>query len=208
MLIAADEYNLTSIVRIVSNDPASITRTLDAGAQVVVVPRIKTKEEAILAIKATKYPPEGTRGWGGGHIRSNRWQGGSLTLGEEIYTSKYIERMNHLNQCIPLLEDPEAYENLEDILSTPGLDFLFPGPGDLSVALGFSQQLLMKALDDLYFRCKEKGIGLIMTYTEENVHKWYPGCSFLMGVDALELNQAISRKLYEAKKYVSSQTGS
>ncbi len=54
----------TPLVRLTANDAAQIKRVMDAGAHGIVVPMVKTKEDAVRAVSAVQYPPTGTRGVG------------------------------------------------------------------------------------------------------------------------------------------------
>lgn len=200
MMIAADEYGITSTVRVPENDPIIIHRALDAGALGIIIPHIRNKEDALRAVKATKYPPEGIRGWPGGHIRANRYKSGIFTFGQGVYTAEFVKRSNELVHNVLLIEDVEAFEKIDEILSVPGIDLIYPGMGDLSVNVGFDRAYIQNAYDKLYRRCKEKGIGLHLEASE--VNKWYPGCYFLTGVDCYFLGDAASAKLEEIRRTV------
>ena len=52
------------LVRVGNNDPTIIKRVMDAGAHGVIVPMVNTRQDAINAVNAVKYPPQGTRGVG------------------------------------------------------------------------------------------------------------------------------------------------
>ena len=56
--------NKIPLVRLTSNDENQIKRIMDAGANGIIVPMIKTKEEALKAVQFCKYPPQGKRGVG------------------------------------------------------------------------------------------------------------------------------------------------
>ncbi|HTX01380.1 MAG TPA: aldolase/citrate lyase family protein, partial [Acidimicrobiales bacterium] len=64
MIQAAQIRRTPVMVRVPWNEPASIMRALDAGAEGVVVPMVSTVEEAERAAKASHYPPIGYRSWG------------------------------------------------------------------------------------------------------------------------------------------------
>lgn len=100
---------------------------LDAGAWGIVVPMVNTREEALRIIEYTKYPPLGARGIGGAFGP----YGFGLTN-----SSEYIRLANDEILVAVQIESRSALENLDAILSVPGIDVAFIGPGDLHAHLG------------------------------------------------------------------------
>jgi len=133
---------VTPLVRVGENDPCLIKRVMDAGAYGVIVPMVNTKAEAERAVKAVKYPPTGTRGVG-----LARAQGYGMDF------DNYRHKVNKDSLVIVQIEHIQAVENLEDILSTVGIDAFFVGPYDLSGSLGVPGQLkhpkVLKALAEV-----------------------------------------------------------
>jgi 4-hydroxy-2-oxoheptanedioate aldolase len=117
------------IVRVQGNDPAILKRVLDAGARGVMVPGIKTPEDARRAVAAIKYPPMGFRG-----IASVR--GGKYGL-----DSGYLKEANDNILMYLQIETKESVKDIEAILDTPGIDVCFIGPNDLSADLGHIGEL-------------------------------------------------------------------
>lgn len=112
------------VVRPASNDVVLIKRLLDIGFYNFLVPMVETKEEAIKAVKATRYPPEGIRGVSVAH-RSNKF--GTVT--------DYFEKINQ-NICVMVqIESQLGVQNVDQIAAVDGVDLLFVGPSDLSAAL-------------------------------------------------------------------------
>jgi 2-dehydro-3-deoxyglucarate aldolase/4-hydroxy-2-oxoheptanedioate aldolase len=124
--VAAAGTGAVPFVRVPWNDLVWIKRILDAGAYGLMIPYINTEEEAIQAVKATKYPPQGFRGIAG----SPRAAG----YGRD--TASYLKRANDEIFVMLQIETPQAVENLEKIASVPGVDALFIGPMDLSTSMG------------------------------------------------------------------------
>ncbi len=111
------------IVRPQWNDMAIIKRCLDIGAYGVLIPWVNSKEDAEAAVRACKYPPEGLRGFG--PRRAARSDPDYFnTADQEILVTIQIETQ-------------KALDNLDEILSVPGIDACYVGPFDLSVSLGF-----------------------------------------------------------------------
>jgi 2-dehydro-3-deoxyglucarate aldolase/4-hydroxy-2-oxoheptanedioate aldolase len=90
------------------------------------IPYVNTREEAIQAVRACKYPPLGIRGIAG----SPRAAG----YGRD--TASYLKRANDEIFVMLQVETPQAVANLEEIAKVPGVDALFVGPMDLSTSMG------------------------------------------------------------------------
>lgn len=101
--------------------------TLDAGAWGVMVPYINTRAEALQAVEWCKYPPEGKRSHGGYFAPHGFGSADRLT---------YLQSANDEVLVSVQIETTEALENLEEILSVPGIDVAFVGPNDLHYSLG------------------------------------------------------------------------
>ncbi|MES2343938.1 MAG: aldolase/citrate lyase family protein [Pseudomonadota bacterium] len=123
MIRAVDLAGATPIVRAPWNDPGIIGRLLDAGALGVVIPMIQTAEDARRAVEACLYPPAGRRSFGPVRVGLRDGPG-------------YFAQANQRVLVIPMIETAEALAEVEAIARTPGVDALFVGPFDLSIALG------------------------------------------------------------------------
>ncbi|MFZ3033098.1 MAG: aldolase/citrate lyase family protein [Parvibaculum sp.] len=123
MIRAIDLTSAVPIVRVPWNEPGIIGRVLDAGAMGVVIPMIQTAEDAKRAVDACLYPPAGRRSFGPVRVGMRDGQG-------------YFMEANARVAVIPMIETPEALACVEEIAAVPGVDALFVGPFDLSIALG------------------------------------------------------------------------
>jgi len=123
MLPAISTTSTIPIVRVPWNEPYEIMKALDAGAYGVIVPLINNREEAEKAVSACRYPPLGNRSFG--PIRGAMYGGAG-----------YVAEANNEIACIVMIETAEGLENLDEILSTPGVDAAYIGPADLAYALG------------------------------------------------------------------------
>ncbi len=123
MLPAISNSDATPIVRVPWNEPYEIMKVLDAGAYGVIVPMVNNRAEARQAVMACRYPPDGNRSFG--PIR------GALYGGRG-----YAQEANQQLACIAMIETREGIDNVEEIVSTPGLDGVYIGPADLALAMG------------------------------------------------------------------------
>ena len=137
----------TPIIRVWWNDIVAIKRALDVGAYGVLVPWINTKEEAELAVKATRYAPEGLIGCGPRRAA--------------MFDPDYYETVDEELLVICQIETRKAVENIEEIASVEGLDVTYIGPADLSASYGhlgnMSHPDVQKAIDTVYDATKAAG---------------------------------------------------
>ena len=119
---ASDLINATSIVRVPRPEYQLIYHALDLGAQGIAVPHVKSKEDAELVVRASKFAPLGQRGM--------------FTSRQGIGVENYFKEANDETFVLVFIEDMEAIENLDSILEVDNIDVFFVGPGDLSQELG------------------------------------------------------------------------
>jgi 4-hydroxy-2-oxoheptanedioate aldolase len=110
------------ITRVAANDAAAIGKSLDLGAQGVVIPMVNDRAEAARAVAACRFPPHGVRSMG--PIRAHM-----------VFGSEEIDDLES-PVCIVMVETAAGLANVDAIASTPGVDAIYVGPADLSIALG------------------------------------------------------------------------
>ena len=126
MLQAISTTETVPLARVAWNDTGAIMKMLDAGCYGIICPMVNTKQEAEAFVAACRYPPQGYRSFG--------------PLRAAIYAgSDYHEHANDTIATIAMIETRQAVENLEEILSVAGLDAIYVGPADLSLAYGGTQ---------------------------------------------------------------------
>jgi 2-keto-3-deoxy-L-rhamnonate aldolase RhmA len=128
IIMAVEGRGCVPIVRVREQDIDSIKLSLDCGAGGVVIPRISTRDMAAWAVRHTKYAPIGLRGVG--PMRASRYGAN---------WEEYLRRANESTLTIVQIEDLEGFNNLRDIITTPGLDGIFIGPDDLSQSIEFAR---------------------------------------------------------------------
>ena len=120
---ACDLWGMTSLARVQNNDPWLVGRALDRGVQGVVVPHVDTKTDAERLVRGGRFTPVGKRGHFGGSRQG-------------LGVSNYIQKANDEILLMGLIEDVEAIDNLDDILTVEGIDCLMVVSGDLSQSMG------------------------------------------------------------------------
>jgi 4-hydroxy-2-oxoheptanedioate aldolase len=114
-----------ALVRVPVGDFATASRVVDAGAAGVIAPMINNVGDARAFADAMKFPPLGRRSWG---------PRACLPLSGFVGPA-YLHEANALTLAIAMIETREALAALDDILAVPGIDGVFVGPSDLSIAL-------------------------------------------------------------------------
>ena len=117
------------LVRVPSLDDGLIGRALDAGAHGVIVPMVESVAQAEAAVAAVRYPPAGRRSFG--------------PIAAPHGAPADTAAANAANLCAVMIETAAALEAVEEIAAVPGVDLLFVGPFDLSLALGTDVDALL-----------------------------------------------------------------
>jgi 2-dehydro-3-deoxyglucarate aldolase/4-hydroxy-2-oxoheptanedioate aldolase len=125
-LMATKGSETVPLVRVPWNDPVLIKPVLDIGAAGVIVPFVRTAEEARRAVAACHYPPAGVRGFG-----PRRPSNYGRLSGPE-----FCREANESVIVIAQIEHIDAVHNLDEILAVPGLTSIVIGPNDLAGSLG------------------------------------------------------------------------
>ena len=120
-VISATE--IVPMARVNWNEPGQIMKILDAGCYGIICPMVINRNEAERFVQACRYPPDGYRSFG--PIRGLIYGG-----------ADYADHANNEILKMAMIETKEALENLDAIMSTPGLDGIYIGPADLSLAIG------------------------------------------------------------------------
>ena len=149
-LTALSDSTAVPIVFVPSNNEYIIGQVLGLGAEGILVPRVRSPEEARRAVAACKYPPEGVRGFGS-HRASNYVRD----------IDQYIKISNSSVLIAFEIEHIEAVDNLSPILAVPGIDLIFINSMDLSASLGLpgklNHPLVMEATERVIVGAQQEG---------------------------------------------------
>ncbi len=151
ILQAISTTNVIPLARVPWNEPGIIMKLLDAGAYGIICPMIDTAEQCERFVGACRYHPAGYRSLGPTRAR---WYAGP----------DYEQHANAEIAAFAMVETRAAVENIEQIVSVPGLDGVYIGPGDLSLSLGLKKRLdndepaFFAALDKILAACEAHGI--------------------------------------------------
>jgi len=182
-------------VRLSNNDPILIKRVMDAGAHGIIVPNVNSANEAVAAVKATQYPPNGTRGVG-------LWR----AQGYGFNFDEYKKWQASESIVIVQIEHIDGVNSLGAILGTDGVDGFIIGPYDLSASLGipgeFENPDFKKALKTVLEVSKKMGalMGTHVVKPDTNAvkEKIKEGYGFIAySIDTLFLGQSCRDGLTE-----------
>jgi len=161
---AGRAYGITPIVRVPELSYTYLAQSLDVGAQGIMLPRVYTVEQVKAAIQIVKYPPEGQRGNALNRGHTN-FQGGPVL--------DIMARANQENLTVIQIETKEALEQVDAIAAVPGVDVLFIGPNDLSIALGVAgpptSPTMVAAIEKVVAACQRHGIYCAIQLADVNL---------------------------------------
>lgn len=196
MLPAISTSGATPLVRVPWNEPCAIMKALDAGAYGVIVPMVNDRAEAERAVAACRYPPVGMRSYG--------------PLRAALYGGRdYARLANDELACIAMIETRQGLDNLDDIVATPGLDAVYIGPSDLSLALGLDstgdsdRPELAAAVECILAACRRAGIAAGIHTSSLEFTQRYLAAGFNMvnlGSDAGFMMRGAAADLREARQ--------
>ena len=151
MLQAISTTHTVPVVRVPWLEPGILMKSLDAGAYGVICPMVNSREDAQKLVAYTHYAPRGTRSFG--PIRALLYSG-----------ADYATHANDTIVTFAMIETAAALDKLDEILSVEGLDAIYIGPSDLSLALGCTPTFddldpkAAEAVDHILARAKAHGV--------------------------------------------------
>lgn len=153
MIASCRGSKIVPMVRVPDLNWSPLSRVLDLGARGVMVPRVETREQAQHVVAQLKYAPQGSRGV-------------ALGVAHDLYRAgdaSFFAAANEDVAVIVLLETAKAFENLDAILSVPGIDVAWMGHYDLTVSLGIPAQFehprFLEAMDALVSACVKYNVA-------------------------------------------------
>ncbi|MBQ9179478.1 MAG: hypothetical protein IJ132_01600 [Firmicutes bacterium] len=206
-LIAA--RGMSPVVRVKNTDRGSILNALDSGAHALIIPNLKTLDEAKRIVEYGKFTPVGERGFC--PTRDCAWGAGPQFEGGMV---EYMKQANENTLLIPQCETKECVEIVEEVINTPGIDGLFIGPMDLSINLGvpgdFDSPIFKDAVAKTVKACKDAGklsLGFAGSPELAASYKAEGYSSIAYGVDVMMLQSAYTQALAEIGAGVAGEDG-
>ena len=199
MLQAIAAAGVPALVRVRWNRPEIIGRALDAGAQGVIVPMVDDPRSAEAAVRACRYAPDGQRSFGPARaaLRAPDFSAAGA---------------NRAVICIVMVETVHATEAIDDIVAVPGIDGVFVGPYDLSLAEGYTPDLRcaepehLRRIERVATACERAGVTAGIYAGAADTAKLWRACGYRMlatYADAILLRlggQALLAELHDLRR--------
>ncbi len=192
---------MTCLARASDNQYHLMARLMDAGAEGIMVPRLGNRQEVESVINRVRYPPMGGRGLAVARGHNDYQRGEPLAFAEEA---------NRENLVIIQIERREAVDNIEDIITVPGVDVALIGPVDLSVSLGVPTRhdhpLMQEAIDHVVETCRKHKIWVGMHWSNYQALSYWAerGIQLLSASSDLDMlldsSKEISKNLHACVK--------
>jgi 2-keto-3-deoxy-L-rhamnonate aldolase RhmA len=198
MVVGYSRMGVAPLVRVTDHGYGDAQRYLDAGAAGILYPHVSNGEQARAILSRLMFPPHGTRGMGYAS-RAGLW--GALPGGAAEYVRVGTEEVAR----VAMIEEPEAVDDIAAILTAPGLDGVFVGPGDLSLALGkpMTSPEVQDAVTTVVEAAVRAGVavGTVVQGAEQITLRSRQGCDFLLvSNDTGMLTSAATRTLAEMRE--------
>ncbi len=174
---AAQLRGKTPLVRVKDSTRASILKMLDVGAGGLIIPQVHSIEEVKRIVEYGKYYPLGRRGVGFGRACGFGYD--NFVTGD---LQEYFDYCNRETLLIPQCETWECLDDIENIIRVEGIDGIFIGPYDLSVAMGipaqFESETFKTAIERIQKAVQDAGKFIIMYSSNveiaiQNMHKGF-----------------------------------
>ena len=202
IVLASELANIAPLIRTTKPDYIEVRKALEIGAAGVICPHCKTREDVEIMISGAKFPPLGHRGYDCG-VHAAKYGG----FGYDPVA--YMEQCHKSQLVIPMCEDYEFIDNIDDILEVEGIDAVCFGPADYAMSLNITKLYkidhpeVRKGLDILMEKTAKKGIEVMLVANPPT----YEGLENLlnMGVRMVTLASEIiilQQKLAEIKSNV------
>jgi 2-keto-3-deoxy-L-rhamnonate aldolase RhmA len=185
--LAAIAGRAPSLVRTADASDFAIGSSLDAGAHGVIVPMISSGEACASVVAAAHYPPHGRRSGGGARPGAD-------------FTAYQAAMRDHMLVAV-MIETVAGLEAAEAIAATPGLDMVFVGPNDLSLAMGEPQgsPAFEAALKRILAAAKTAGVpvGVYTGSAEQAVQRGAEGFRLVVVANDAQLNRAAAKRIWD-----------
>lgn len=161
LVLTAQYAGISALVRVAHTDEVEIRKALEMGAEGVIIPHVRTKKEMEYCVRGAKFPPLGRRGYDSDVHAAHYGVG-------EFDASKYIEESNAEQLVMPMAEDFEFMENIDEILAVPGVSAISFGPADFALSKNIRKFYKLDepevdaALTEILTKCAARNIDVMV----------------------------------------------
>ena len=199
LCLAGLAAGITPMVRVPNGNAEWVTRVLEGGALGVIVPHVRSADEAKRVVAAAKFAPVGERSYAGGAPQL------------QFRAFPAVEAMAAINDATlvaVMMETLEALEHVEDIAAVEGVDMLFIGSNDLTTEMGIVGKLddprlraaFARTIDACRKHGKHVGIGGLASRPDLVAEYVKLGAHFVStGTDLGFLSAALAQKAQQVR---------
>lgn len=183
--LAARDARIPVISKIAELNRSETARLLDSGVTGIQLPRTESRSDLTQLVDYVKYLPTGNRAGAPGFGNTD------YTLPEDH--AAWLEETNRATVIVAHIETTKGYANIEEIVTTPGLDMVYVGPYDFSIAMGhpgqYDHPVVRKAMEEILSVCNKHCMPFGTTASSAAAGKeWITkGCRFFEVIDELSL---------------------
>ena len=179
-ITASKGAGIVPVIRIPALEEYFIGRLLDSGACGLIVPHVQTADDVKKVIRYAKYHPVGDRGLAPFRAHTDY---------AHVDVPEFMRQANENNMIVIMVEDKQAVENIDELISIDGVDVVFIGTTDLSQSLDIPGQVrhpeVLKRIDRVVAACRKKKIAVGMPVSDP---AWcQPGIQFLFAASDIGL---------------------
>ena len=153
-ILAARDSGLPPVAKTPQLDRAEVAKLLESGVVGIQLPRTESREQVETLRSYLKFPPAGTRAVAPGY--------GNSDYAQPSDWKKWMAEQDAETSLIVHIETELAYRNAEEIVSTPGVDMVYVGPGDFSIEMGHPGEsdhpAVVEPMEEILRLCQKHGV--------------------------------------------------
>ena len=153
-VLCARDNGLPVIAKTPQLERAEVAKLLECGIVGIQLPRTETRADVECLLDYLKFPPRGTRAIAPGY--------GSSGYAQPADWSVWMDEQDQETALVVHIETRRAYENAGEIVSTPGVDMVYVGPGDFSIEMGhpgnYDHPEVRGPMEEILQLCAEHGV--------------------------------------------------
>ena len=195
-VLAARDNGLPPIAKTPQLERADVAKLLETGVVGIQLPRTESREELEELRSYLKFPPVGSRAAAPGFGNSDYRQTDDL--------AGWMADQDEETTLVVHIETRRAYENADEIVSTPGVDMVYIGPGDFSIEMGrpgdYDHPDVVGPMENILALCKKHGVPFGTTPSSpERAGEWAAkGASFFETTDEIYFIYQGARQVVDA----------
>ena len=184
-VLCARDNGLAVVAKTPELDRKEVAKLLDCGVVAIQLPRTETREQVETLLSYIKFPPAGTRAMAPGS--------GNTDYRQTTDVGGWMGEQDAETTLVVHIETRLGYENAEDIISTPGVDLVYVGPGDFSIEMGrpgaYDHPDVAGPMDEIMAICRKYDLPFGTTASGGAAARdWISkGARFFIGIDELDL---------------------